>query len=126
MMGGRVPLDSNANHLAAGKATPVRVALLFPRMGLADDLADAARIHLVARDDARNIRRSYRVERSIDLFGHQIIDWSWGRVGTTGQTRRVSFASYDEARRFVRTLLLRRDTAPKRIGLTYTPLPSSK
>jgi predicted DNA-binding WGR domain protein len=83
-------------------------------MGLAHDLAAAARIHLVARDDARNIRRGYRIERSVDLFGYHIVDWSWGRVGTAWQSRRVSFANYDEAQRFMRSLLLRRDTAPKR------------
>lgn len=94
-------------------------------MGLADDLADAARIHLVACDDARNIRRGYRIECSGDLFGHHVVDWSWGRIGTAGQSRRVSFASGDEAGRFMRSLLLRRDTAPKRIGMAYTPLPSS-
>ena len=94
-------------------------------MGLAEDFADAQRVHLVAWDEARNIRRGYCIERSVDLFGHHIMDWSWGRLGTAGQSRRVSFANGDEARRFVRSLLLRRDTAPKRLGIAYQITASS-
>jgi predicted DNA-binding WGR domain protein len=94
-------------------------------MGLADDLADGGRVHLVACDEARNIRRGYRIERSVDLFGHHIVDWSWGRLGTAGQSRRVSFAEDGEARRFVRSLLLHRGTAPRRIGLAYQVIASS-
>jgi predicted DNA-binding WGR domain protein len=56
-------------------------------MSLADQLADAPHIRLVACDEARNIRRGYRIERSVDLFGFHIVDWSWGRIGTAGQSR---------------------------------------
>ena len=94
-------------------------------MSLADQLADAPHIRLVACDEARNIRRGYRIERSVDLFGFHIVDWSWGRIGTAGQSRRVSFSCGNQAQQFVRSLLLRRDTAPKRIGMAYSPLPSS-
>ena len=92
-------------------------------MDLANTLCEEERVNLLARDDGRNIRRAYRIERSVDLFGHHIVEWQWGRVGTAGQARQVSFAERTAAVQLVRTLLRRRDSAPRRIGVTYRPCP---
>jgi len=54
-----------------------------------DILAREDVVHLTARDDALNIRRDYWVWRSTDLFGQNMVEWRWGRIGTAGQTRRV-------------------------------------
>jgi predicted DNA-binding WGR domain protein len=88
-------------------------------MSLAQSLAQCDRIHLIARDDQQNIRRDYWIEQSPDLFGFTIVDWHWGRIGTAGQSRRAAFASKSAAATHVRQLLLRRDGAPKRIGVAY-------
>lgn len=92
-------------------------------MDLAISLSEDENIRLLARDDVRNIRRGYRIERSVDLFGHHIVEWGWGRVGTAGEARQVSFAEQTAAVQFVRTLLRRRDSAPRRLGVPYRPCP---
>lgn len=74
---------------------------------------------LQALDPARNIARDYRIEASVDLFGHIIVDLRWGRIGTRGQARSVSFADHAHARAFVRKVLQRRAGAEKRIGVDY-------
>lgn len=88
-------------------------------MTLANQLAAAPSISLQAHDPPKGIARSYCVHRTADLFGHHIVDWSWGRIGSAGQRRRVSFAREQDACRFVRRLLQRRDTAERRIGVAY-------
>ncbi|MGL5840145.1 MAG: WGR domain-containing protein [Sphingorhabdus sp.] len=77
---------------------------------------------LQALDPSRNIARGYRIEASIDLFGHWIVDLHWGRIGTRGQGRTVSFADGGKAEAFIRKVLQRRASAPKRIGINYTPV----
>ena len=76
-------------------------------------------VHLQATDPARNIARRYAIEASLDLFGHWIIQVSWGRIGTRGQNSTVSFEKYHDARSFVRRTLGRRASAKKRIGVAY-------
>lgn len=56
---------------------------------------------------------------SRDLFGASIVEFAWGRIGTKGQERAVSFDGDDEASRFASQLLRRRASAPKRIGVAY-------
>lgn len=54
-----------------------------------------------------------------------LIEFSWRRIGTRGQSRTVSFAQGSEAERFIALLLRRRAGAPRRIGVAYrevTPL----
>lgn len=77
------------------------------------------RIHLVATDDHRNLQREYYIERSVDLFGLHVVDWTWGRIGTRGSSRRRSFLTQDQAVAFIAVLLARRATAPRRIGAAY-------
>ena len=68
----------------------------------------------------RNVARRHTVALGRDLYGASIVDFAWGRIGTRGQGRAVSFASKDEAWRFARLLLRRRASAPRRIGLPYS------
>jgi predicted DNA-binding WGR domain protein len=76
-------------------------------------------IHLQAIDMERNIARNYRIEGSIDLFGHVIIALHWGRIGTRGQCQIVSFPHKQAAERFVLNALRRRKSAKRRIGVAY-------
>lgn len=88
-------------------------------MAFSEDLAQAPSIRLQALDEARGVRRAYAIHRTTDLFGHTIVDWSWGRIGTRGQQRRAVFEEADDAVCFVRQLLRRRGTAERRIGTAY-------
>ena len=76
-------------------------------------------IWLEAVDQGRNIARSYAIALSQDLFGSAIVQFSWGHIGTRGQSRTGSFAVRQDADRFVARLLRRRAGAPKRIGIAY-------
>ncbi|WP_230487970.1 WGR domain-containing protein [Novosphingobium sp. ES2-1] len=89
---------------------------MFHRM---DNLTHGSFVWLEAVCGERNIARRYTVALSQDLFGASIVDFAWGRIGSRGQGRAVSFASEDEAARFARQLLRRRASAPKRIGVPY-------
>ncbi len=84
-----------------------------------DSLNHGSFVWLEAVCGERNIARRYTVTLSRDLFGASIVEFAWGRIGTRGQGRAVSFASEDEASRFARQLLRRRASAPKRIGVPY-------
>ena len=84
-----------------------------------DTLAHGSFIWLEAVCAERNIARRYTVALSRDLFGASIVEFAWGRIGTRGQGRMVSFANADEAARFASQLLRRRASAPKRIGVPY-------
>jgi predicted DNA-binding WGR domain protein len=83
------------------------------------DLAARPQIMLSAIDEGRNIRRGYMIERTQDLFGWHVVTWAWGRLGRR-PTRRVSaFASEQAAIAFAHQLLVRRASAPRRIGVVY-------
>lgn len=84
-----------------------------------DSLNHGSFVWLEAVCGERNIARRYTVALSQDLFGASIVEFAWGRIGTKGQGRAVSFACADEASRFARHLLRRRASAPKRIGVPY-------
>jgi predicted DNA-binding WGR domain protein len=79
-------------------------------------------IHLQAVDPTRNIARDYQIEASADLFGHWIIVVHWGRIGTRGQSRQLSFAEKREASRLIRSVLARRKGSKRRIGVAYRPV----
>ena len=78
-------------------------------------------ICLQATYPARNIARRYTILLQRDFFGVITVDYSWGRIGSTGQCRRASFTDIDQAERFARKLLTRRESARKRIGVPYRP-----
>lgn len=84
-------------------------------------------IWLEAVDGTRNIARRYTIATSEDLFGATLVEFAWGRIGTRGQSRVVSFSEHEEAEHFVGQLLRRRASARKRIGVAYrqVPLPAS-
>ena len=76
-------------------------------------------IWLEAVSARRNIARRYTISISPDLFGAVIVAFAWGRIGTKGRVRVVSFESRAEADHFVRCLLRRRASARSRIGVAY-------
>lgn len=76
-------------------------------------------VELVAVDEPRGIRRRWRVAASRDLFGHVVVETRWGRIGAGGRVLVRSFADDAAAARYVRTLLSRRRSAPRRIGVAY-------
>lgn len=79
-------------------------------------------IELAATDPDRNINRAYRISRTQDLFGWVMVTWEWGRAGQSHQTRTRAFPAEAQAMAFTRQLLLRRATAPRRIGVAYCPI----
>ncbi|MEO0566538.1 MAG: WGR domain-containing protein [Pseudomonadota bacterium] len=82
-------------------------------------MASHAWIALEAIDPKANVFRRYILDVSEDLFGHWIVTRQWGRIGSSSQRVATSFASKEDSERFVRMLLQRRRTAPKRIGVPY-------
>ena len=76
-------------------------------------------IELVAIDPARNMSRRWSVVAYRDLFGHVLVETSWGRIGTRGQHLLQSFPDEADAARYVAGLLRIRASAPKRIGVRY-------
>ena len=80
-----------------------------------------APIDLIAVDTARNMRRRYAICVTPDLFGAYIVETSWGRIGTRGQSKRLSFPDRTGAERHVAAILRRRSTAENRIGVPYRP-----
>ena len=81
-------------------------------------------IELIAIDPAQNIRRRYVIRVTADLFGAFIVETHWGRIGTKGQGKCLSFADRDAAARYVSAILRRRSTARSRIGVAYAPVRS--
>jgi len=77
------------------------------------------RITLEARNPARGCLRHYRVEAGTDLFGIWLVQISYGRIGTVGRSRSFVVRDEDEARRLAQSILKRRATAPRRIGVAY-------
>lgn len=76
-------------------------------------------ILLTAIDHQRNISREYEIYAALDLLGAFVVEYHWGRRGTKGQGSRQSFVDPRGAKRFVRKLLKRRESARARIGVAY-------
>lgn len=79
-------------------------------------------VELVAIDAVRNIRRRWRIAAYRDLFGQVMVETGWGRIGGRGRELVRSFADEATARAYVRRLLARRTSAPRRLGVAYQPL----
>ena len=77
------------------------------------------RVTLEARNPERHCLRRYRIEAGTDLFGVWVVEIGYGRIGTAGRSRRYLVRDEEEARRLVRSILERRATAPRRIGVAY-------
>jgi len=77
------------------------------------------RIHMEARDPARNRFRRWELEAAEDLFGAWIVRVCFGRIGSAGRSSTRSFTDPVAAGRYVRAALTRRRSAPRRIGVAY-------
>ena len=77
------------------------------------------RITLEARNPARRCWRQYRVEAGTDLFGVWVVEISYGRIGTAGRSRCFVVRDEGEARHLAQSILKRRASAPRRIGVAY-------
>ncbi|MBU1836410.1 MAG: WGR domain-containing protein [Alphaproteobacteria bacterium] len=84
-----------------------------------DDGQREGQIWLEAKNPNLNVARRYAISRSQDLFGVTIVEFSWGRIGTRGQQRKLSFADAGRATKFVEQLLHRRASSQNRIGVCY-------
>ena len=80
---------------------------------------DHFHIRLEAKNPDKSHMRAYSIDAAPDLFGHWMVDISYGRIGTAGRKISYSASHESEARRLVRQCLHRRSTAPKRIGVPY-------
>ena len=76
-------------------------------------------ILLEARSAARRRWRAYEIEVGADLFGVWMVEMSYGRIGTMGQTKVRSFATSEEAQAQIDVCLRKRASAPRRIGVAY-------
>ncbi len=87
-----------------------------------DGRAHALVLELEAHDAAGNRHRAYALEVGQDLLRDWVVTFRFGRAGRTGRGGRVltyAVADREAARRLVRSRLLRRLTAPRRIGCAY-------
>lgn len=55
-------------------------------------------VYLERRDHARNMARFYAVSIENDLLGDTVAVRRWGRIGTHGQSMRVTFPDTAQAR----------------------------
>lgn len=82
-------------------------------------------IELQAVDAKRNAQRSYILDIGQDLFGHWKVTRRWGRIGAKKQESIVAFEAASERDRFVREMLKRRQSARRRVGVSYRPVDGS-
>src|SRR5271166_270735 len=75
------------------------------------------RIVLEARNPGRRCLRQYRVEAGTDLFGVWVVEINYGRIGTAGRSRCFVVRDEGEARHLAQSILKRRASAPRRIGV---------
>lgn len=76
-------------------------------------------VALEAHHPGRNHHRWYELAVGVDLFGLYTLTVRYGRVGQNGQSRRYSAADPGPLRAVTRSHLLRRLTAPRRLGCPY-------
>lgn len=82
-------------------------------------------VELRACAPEKNRFRSWRIEIDRDLFGVLNARITFGRIGTTGRTRRWDFATDAEAARFLRAKLRRRASGTRRRGAVYRVIDAS-
>jgi predicted DNA-binding WGR domain protein len=75
--------------------------------------------HWQAIDTSRNIARDYHLWIATDLFGWTTIERRWGRIGTKGQRKTISFTDRQQAEKAARTIRQKRTSAFNRIGASY-------
>ncbi len=84
------------------------------------------RLHLEARDPARNCFRLWQLDAQTDLFGRHLVQITYGRIGGNGRTISRSFTQIHEAERYIRIAIARRRSSPRRIGIPYRVLVDEK
>lgn len=72
-----------------------------------------------AHHDGKNHHRRYEIMIGRDLLDDWTLTVRYGRVGRVSQERRYASAEAGEVRAMIRDRLLRRLSAPKRIGCPY-------
>ena len=80
------------------------------------------RLHLEAREPARNCFRHWQLDARIDLFGRYLVQITYGRIGSQGRTITRSFTEAGDASRYIRNAIARRRSSPRRIGVPYRVL----
>jgi len=80
------------------------------------------RVHLEARNPARNVFRFYRLETGRDLFGTLVLTLTSGRIGSGGRWRILLAGDEMAIRKEFDRRLRRRATAPRRLGCVYLPV----
>jgi predicted DNA-binding WGR domain protein len=75
--------------------TAGRFAATFKPMSFAADLP----LHLERIDAARNMWRYYELALQPTLFGEHALVRTWGRIGTSGQRKTMTFSELGEAKR---------------------------
>lgn len=68
----------------------------------------------------KNIWRSYRIAFGQDLFGSWIVELCYGRIGSRGRSKMIMVDNETQALDYVEKCLKKRQSAPKRIGASYT------
>lgn len=86
---------------------------------------DGVMLELRACAPEKNRFRSWRIEIDRDLFGRLNARITFGRIGTTGRTRRWDFATDADAAKFLRAKLRRRATGTRRRGAAYRVIEAS-
>ena len=77
-------------------------------------------ILLEARYPAKNIFRAYFIAAWYDLFDRLMVEVIHGRIGAKGKSSMFYMNHQEEAIEFIVSLLKKRETAVKRIGVPYT------
>lgn len=76
--------------------------------------------YLEARLPEANLARAYAIIVSQDLFGLYTVDVTFGRIGSSGASRRYTVCDIETAQVKLREVLTRRLSAPRRLGVAYT------
>jgi hypothetical protein len=76
-------------------------------------------VTLEAHHPERNHHRRYQVTVGRDLLDDWTVSICYGRAGQGGQMKRFASPRVEEVRAIIRERLLRRLSAPKRIGCPY-------
>lgn len=77
------------------------------------------RIHLEARHPSFHLVRIYIIELTQDLFGDWIVETTYGRRGSRGQTKLYAFKTVEAALPKITSILTKRASAPQRSGCHY-------
>ena len=74
---------------------------------------------LEAHNPERNHHRRYEISVGRDLLAAWTVAFTYGRTGQAGQQRRYSSCDPTELQPVIRAHLLRRLSAPRRLGCAY-------